>query len=619
MPHPAGERYPPIGDYAIIGDARTCALVSRDGSIDWMCLPDFDSPSYFGRLLDWDRGGHFRVAPADPYTSDRRYVDGTNVLETTFSTATGQVALIDFLPALTEDEKRRELQPLRSLVRIVEGRTGTVPMRLEYVPRPAFAGEGVRLIAHGAREVTSMRGAHITHLRSGTPLDAGRRDARAAFDVAVGQRVAFSLAYSLGEPAVIVSDSYAEQTLARSLSFWRDWSSQCTYDGPYRQHVVRSALALKLLTYAPSGAIVASPTTSLPEVIGGERNYDYRYCWLRDAAFIVDALQNIGYEDEAQAFVGWLLHATRLTAPRLHPLYTLLGETHIPERELPHFEGYRGSKPVRIGNAAAEQAQFDVYGEVVQAFHRYVSHSGCHISSDESRLMSRIADHAAEIWREPDNGIWEPRRPKQHYTHSKVMLWDALESAIDLARAGHIKGDSARWQHEAAAIRNEVLTRGYNERVGAFTQTLDGDALDASLLALPLVRFIEADDPRMLSTIDAIRAQLDDHGFLRRYHPTTDDGFTGVEGAFVICNFWLAGALAMAGRVDDARAVFERTLGAANDVGLIAEQVDPASGDALGNMPQGLSHIELIGAALAIARAERRDVGAKTGVTAADG
>ena len=594
--------YPDIGDYGLIGDSRACALVSRDGSIDWLCLPNFDSPSIFGRLLDWQRGGYFRIAPQGQYSVRRQYIERTNMLVTTFSTQDGEVDLIDFMPAMTEREKSRALQPLRAVLRLVECRSGQVPMSIEYVPRPDYGATAASLHAHTPFEVTASRGREVMHLRSDVPLDLTRHEASATFVATPGRRLRFSLAYSLGEPAVILSDAFIDEAFQRTVAFWRGWSAACTYDGPYGGEVMRSALTLKMLSYAPSGAIVAAPTTSLPEKLGGDRNWDYRYCWIRDAAFTVKAFLSLGLENEAQAFVGWLMSATNQTAPRLDPLYTLYGEPHIAVRDLTHLEGYRGAKPVRVGNAASAQQQFDVYGELVDAYHSYITATHEKVSRDQRRFIAKIADYVAKHWREPDNGIWEARVPPTQYTHSKVMAWDALVHATAMERDGIIRGDAACWRREAEAIRAEVFARGYNARIGAFTQTLGGDTLDAAILTMPLVGFIAGDDPRMLSTIDAIQRSLAVDGFLRRYDG--DDGLAGGEGAFLLCNFWLAAALARAGRIGEARDVFERTMRAQNDLGLLSEEWDARDAQMLGNFPQALSHIALITAALAIERAE---------------
>jgi len=594
--------YPPIAAYAIIGDSRANALVSLDGSVDWLCLPDFDSPSLFARLLDWRRGGHFRIAPTIPYEASRHYVDDTNVLETTFRTARGVVTLTDFMPALTEMQKRHALQPLRALLRIVEGHAGCVPMRLEYVPRPIYGTGRLQLRRQTSHQVTALRGRHATHLLCEVPVQTSAERTTATFEVTAGRRLRFALTYAQEEPAVLVSDRYVDETLEQSLAFWRDWSGRIRYDGPYRDDVVRSALTLKLLSYAPSGAIIAAATTSPPEVIGGERNWDYRFCWIRDAAFTTKAFLAIGLEQEAEAFVSWLMHATHETAPRLDPLYTLHGNARVPERELSHFEGYQGSRPVRIGNGASRQAQFDVYGELVDAFHRWARVAGGRIAADEASFIRGIAGHVTIHWRGPDNGIWEQRLPPQHYTQSKVMAWDALTHAAAMVDEGRMRGDAHRWRQEARAIRELVLRDGYSHELRSFTQTLGGDRLDASLLMLPLVGFVPANDPRMLATIDRIGQRLMRDGFVQRYD--APDGLAGDEGAFIICNFWLAAALARAGRTAEARATFERTLAAQNDVGLMAEEYDPRAAVALGNVPQALSHIGLITAATEIARAE---------------
>jgi GH15 family glucan-1,4-alpha-glucosidase len=603
MTRSGDSRYPAIADYGIIGDSRTCALVSRDGSIDWFCVPNFDGPSIFGRLLDWDRGGYFQIAPLGPYTISRRYVEDTNVLETTFTTDAGEVILTDFMPALTEDEKVHAMHPLRSIVRLVEGRRGRVRMALHYCPRPDYGRGDVSFHSHASGDLTSSRGRHVLHLRSDVPLSVRTKIAEAEFDITAGERLRFSIAYSEGEPAIIVSDEYVDWTRERTLAFWQDWAARCTYSGRYRASVIRSALALKLLSYAPSGAIVAAATTSLPEEIGGERNWDYRYCWLRDASFTIDVLLDIGLESEASAFTYWLLHATRQTAPVLRPMYTLMGEPHIPEQELSHLEGYRGSRPVRVGNGASHQHQFDVYGELMGALHAYAT-TIRPPDNDEAAFVQRLAAHVSRHWRKPDSGIWEPRRPPQQYTHSKIMAWRALTQAAALAREGMIQGDAEEWEGEATLISDMVIDHGFNPKLGAFTQTLDGDELDASLLMLPLVDFLPGDDPRVLSTIAAIRAGLARDGFLRRYEG--EDGIAGGEGAFIICNFWLAAALAAADQIEDAIEVFEATRTAQNDLLLMSEEVDPATGEALGNFPQAFSHIGLIEAALMIDRAERR-------------
>jgi GH15 family glucan-1,4-alpha-glucosidase len=606
---PRSARYPPLEDYGIIGDSRTCALVSLDGSVDWLCLPDFDSASMFARILDWQRGGYFQIAPDIPYEARRSYVQDTNVLETVFLTEQGEVVLTDFMPALTEEEKREVLSPLRSLLRFVECRSGRVPMRLECVPRPDYGREHVHLRGHSRFQVTFSRGRQAVHFRSDVPLDLTHIDARATFEAIPGERLHFSLAYSNSDPAVLLSNAYVDRVYEQTLAFWRRWSAQATYEGPYREQVLRSALALKLMVFAPSGAIIAAPTTSLPEAIGGDRNWDYRYCWLRDAAFIVRALLGVGMHREAGAFAGWLLHATNLTAPKLDPLYTIYGEFRVPEKELPYLEGYRRSQPVRIGNGAYTQHQLDVYGELIDAVHSYFAATEEKMSKDDAKFVSGVANYVADIWREPDAGIWEARAEPAHYTQSKVLAWDALRHAVQLREEGRIRGDSERWRREAELIREQVLKLGYNQEVGAFTQVYGGETLDAAVLTLPLVGFIDASDPRMLSTIDAVRRELEHKGFVWRYK-NFDDGLVSEEAGFLVCNFWLAAALAQAGRLNEARECFEQTVKCVNDLGLMAEEYDPDAGILLGNFPQGLSHIGLIVAALEIQAAEQ---GAKPG------
>jgi GH15 family glucan-1,4-alpha-glucosidase len=597
--------YPPISDYGLIGDSRACALVSKDGSIDWLCLPRPDSPSIFGRILDWERGGYFQIAPQTEYEALRRYIPGTNVLETTFKAAEGTVVMTDFMPALTEKSKSASLHPLRAVFRMVECTRGQVPMRFEFQPRPGYGRDRAALQARGRNSITVSARNHVLMLKSDTPLTADAAGASGDFMAVHGQVLNFSLSYSEGEPVVILADDYALKVKAETIAFWEDWSRDFSYNGSWRDQVLRSALALKLLSYAPSGAVLAAPTTSLPEVVGGERNWDYRYCWPRDAAFSVKALLSLGFEEEAQSFFAWLLHATRLKLPRLQPLYSILGESHLKERTLERWNGYRDSRPIRVGNAASSQTQLDVYGELIDAAHTFLLRRGrdYRISRDEAGFLESIVNHVATTWRQPDSGIWEPRIPPQQYTHSKVMAWVALNRAVDLGVKGFISGPLDWWRREADLIRETVLTSGYNEEMRSFTQTFGGRTLDAALLTLPLVGFLPPRNERILSTLAAIRKGLDEDGFLRRY-ANFDDGLSGDEGAFLICNFWLVGALARCGELDEAKRVFELTLTSANDLLLLAEEYDPASKAHLGNFPQAFSHLGLIMAALEISEAE---------------
>ncbi|HEX5369079.1 MAG TPA: glycoside hydrolase family 15 protein [Dehalococcoidia bacterium] len=602
-----GEPYPPISDYGLIGDSRACALVSRDGSIDWLCLPRPDSKPVFGRLLDWESGGHFQIAPLPPYEATRRYLPRTNVLETTFTTAEGSVVLTDFMPALPEATKSRQLHPLRAIVRTVECTGGNVPMLLTFEPRSGYDKQPFTLQRRAPRLATASRGNGIFLLHSTEDLSIRGDAATVQFLPQPGKAMAFSLTYAEEEPAVILSDTYALEVRDQTIAFWEHWCESFSYRGAWPDAVLRSALTLKLLSYAPSGAVLAAATTSLPETVGGERNWDYRFCWPRDAAWSVKELQSLGFTDEAQAFFAWLLHTTRLKRSPLQPLYSLLGRANIKEKDLDGWAGYKNSRPVRIGNAAAHQIQLDVYGELVDAAHAYlVRQDGAHrISRDEARFLETLVDMVADTWREPDSGIWEPRVPPQHYTHSKVMAWVALTRAIDLQKRGLISGPADHWQREADQIHRLVLAEGYSDEKQSFTQTLGNSHLDSSLLTLPIVGFLPAGDHRLLSTVKAIQAGLDEGGFLRRYSDF-DDGLSGREGTFLICNFWLAASLARLDQLDEAKRVFERTLRTANDLHLISEQYAQPTNSMLGNFPQAFSHLGLILAALEIEAAEQR-------------
>jgi GH15 family glucan-1,4-alpha-glucosidase len=586
------ERYAPISDYALIGCTRSAALVSKSGSIDGLCWPRFDSPSIFARILDADRGGHFSIRPSIPFQVARRYVDGSNVLDNTFITERGRARLTDFMPVFTEEQKTRRLTAFRQLMRQVETIEGTVPFEVDYAPRPEYATLIPRLdVRRGS--LACIWGGQIMYLRSDEPLTSGKFE----FTLARGETKTFALSFDDHTPAVL--PQIERHICDESIAFWREWSSQLTYAGPYRDQVMRSVLLLKLLAYAPSGGIVAAPTTSLPEQIGGVRNWDYRYCWLRDASFTVSALYDCGFRREGAAFLDWLVYSTRLTHPKLQILYDVFGESKLPERELEHLDGYRGSRPVRVGNNAYDQFQLDVYGEVLGAMDE-AAQRGERPSRDMKRLMHRLADQVAKRWREPDAGIWEKRGGRKQHIHAKVMAWSALDCAE------RILGDT-RWRGAKDAIREYVLAEGFDRDLNSFTSIAGEPEVDAALLYVARVGLLDAADPRMAGTIDAIRKLLSRGELIYRYDTrSTEDGLPTGEGAFLACSFWLVEALALGGRDAEARDVFERLIARANDVGLFSEEIDPDSGEMTGNFPQALTHIALINAALCLEKAAPR-------------
>lgn len=605
---PGESRYRPIGDYALIGESRSAALISCAGSLDWLCWPRFDSPSIFAKILDAERGGAFSIAPRGEVRTSRRYVGDTNVLETRFVGDHGTARLVDLMPAIPEVEKRHRLLPLRQLLRRIEVIEGELEIDAIFAPRPDYARITPQLRMRGDA-IQCEHAATVLSLRSDVPFVIDGPTARAAFTLRAGERRDFALGYDEHSPAVMPHlGREADLQLEMSLSFWREWSSAFRYDGPYRDAVMRSALVLKLLSYAPSGAIVAAPTTSLPERIGGIRNWDYRYCWLRDASFTVSALYDLGFATEGGAFVDWLMYGTRLTQPGLQILYDVYGEARIPERELPHLDGYMQSRPVRIGNAALDQFQLDVYAEVLGAIEEY-SERGGHLDRDMRKLTVRLADIVVKRWREPDSGIWEKRSGLQQHVHAKVMAWSALDCAIRIVEEQQkLQLDTIGWRRVRDEIKDLVLSRGFNDRLGSFVSVFDGDELDASMLYVARVGFLPADDPRMLGTIDAIRAKLGRDDLVYRYQIETEDGLPPGEGAFLPCSFWLVEALSLAGRDDEARDVFEKLLARANDVGLLSEEIDVATGALLGNFPQALTHIALINAALTLEKRSTRSV-----------
>ena len=597
---PRIDGHAPIRDYAVIGDGRTAALVARDGAIDWLCLPDMDSPSVFGALIDARRGGAFRLAPEIPFTVARRYVPDTNVLETTFVTERGSVKVTDAL-TLTGDG----LAPARELARHIEALSGLVPMQWSLEPRFGYAGARTRMSTRLGVPVASA-GADAIAVCA---WDAGEARCEAdaitgRFETRCGQPALIALASAHQEPLVIPPRAAVEARLAATVGFWRQWAAQRTYDGPWREEVVRSALALKLLLYAPSGAVAAAATTSLPEALGGDRNWDYRFSWVRDSSFTIDALMRLGCHDEARSFFWWLMHASQLTHPRLQVLYGLDGRVSHAEHDLP-LAGYRRSQPVRVGNAASEQLQLDIYGELLQSAWLY-SRDGRSLDRDTAARLTAVADLVCEIWREPDSGIWEVRSEPGHFTHSKVMCWTALDRAVRLADDGQLPAAHARrWRAEADAIREFVETRGWSPRQRSYNRLADSDELDAALLLAPLMEFPDDASGRSAATIDAIRRELGQHGpLLDRY--SGEDGLEGREGTFLTCSFWLVDALARAGRLDDATDTMTQLVELSNDVGLYAEEIDAATGAFLGNLPQGLVHLALINAAITLNEGGRK-------------
>ncbi len=592
-----------IGDYAVIGDCRSAALISRDGAVEWLCWPRFDSPSIFGALLDRARGGRFTTCPTAPFTARRRYLGHSNVLETTFRTETGVLKLVDLMPVASEQEKRRRLRPAHQLLRALECLEGEVAVEVRCEPRPDY-GRIVPTLRHRGRlGIYCENGAQALVLRSEVPLTLSpdATSAQGLVHLRRGERCHLSLSQSDGEPAILPSlGDESEKQIRTSLDWWEAWASRCSYRGPYQEAVLRSVLVLKLMAYAPSGAIIAAPTTSLPEQLGGVRNWDYRYCWLRDASLTLQSLFDLGYGEEAEAFLAWLLHATRLTRPELQIVYDVYGETALAERELPHLEGFAGSRPVRIGNDARTQLQLDIYGEVVDAVYQFVCRGG-RISRATARMLTGFGETVCRRWQEPDEGIWEVRSGRRHHTYSKAMCWVALDRLLKLRDAGHLNGKVpvARFTRERDAIRREIERRGYSEHRGNYVSVFDGDEVDASLLLLGRIGYADPASPRMANTSARIHERLAVEGLLYRYR-SEDDGLPPGEGAFGICSFWAVASQARQGDVDGAARAFERILSCANDVGLFAEEIDPPTGGALGNFPQAFTHVGLIDAALTL-------------------
>ncbi|MFJ8693392.1 glycoside hydrolase family 15 protein [Streptomyces roseolilacinus] len=583
-----------IEDYALIGDLQTAALVGRDGSIDWLCLPRFDSGACFAALLGDENNGHWRIAPAGARTCTRRgYVGDSLVLESVWETRTGTVRVLDFMP-------HRDRAP--DVMRIVEGVTGRV--EVSSVLRLRFDyGSIVPWMRRSDGHRVAVAGPDSVWLRSEPEVKTwGQQYSTcSSFAVGPGEKVAFCLTWHPSHEArPPLVDPY--MALEHTLEDWKSWSAQCTYEGPYREAVMRSLITLKALTYAPTGGIVAAATTSLPEELGGVRNWDYRYCWLRDSTLTLRALLSAGYLEEAAAWRDWLLRAVAGDPADLQIMYGLAGERRLPESEVPWLRGYGGARPVRIGNAAVKQLQLDVYGEVMDSL-ALAREVGMPPQRQAWALQLSLLGFLESTWRQPDEGLWEVRGPRRHFVHSKVMAWVAADRAVrTLELNPSLPGDVERWRVMREEVHREVCERGYDPVRNTFTQSYGSAELDAATLMIPRVGFLPPDDPRVVGTVEAVRAELGHHGFVRRYG--TDgiavDGLPGGEGTFLACSFWLADALRMMGRTEEARELFKRLLELRNDVGLLAEEYDPVARRQLGNFPQAFSHVGLVATALAL-------------------
>ena len=586
-----------IEDYALIGDCQTAALVGRNGSIDWLCWPRFDSPACFAALLGTPDNGFWKISPCDASAKiSRAYRSGTLVLETEFETAEGAVTLIDFMPVRSGQS---------DVVRIVAGRRGRVAMQTEGVLRFDY-GASVPWVTLGADRLSAraIAGPDMTLLCSPVPLENRERRTWAQFEVAAGEARAFVLTHSASHLEVPRRVD-PQKALAETEAFWNEWSARCKVGGEWSDAVRRSLITLKALTYAPTGGIVAAPTTSLPEMIGGVRNWDYRHCWLRDATLTLLAFMNAGYYDEARAWREWLLRAVAGSPAQMQIMYGIGGERRMPEWEIPWLAGYEGSKPVRVGNAAAAQLQLDVYGELMDAL--YQACKGGLAGNDVAwGLQHALLVHLEKAWMQPDEGIWEVRGPPRQFTHSKLLAWVAFDRAVKMVEGMGVAGPVARWRELRARIHAEVCERGFSRKRNAFVQAFGAEELDASLLQIATTGFLPAQDPRVLSTVEAIRRDLTVDGLVLRYRTSESlDGLPPGEGVFLACSFWLADNLCMQGRWDEARALFERLVGLANDVGLLAEEYDPAAKRFLGNFPQAFSLVALVNTAMNLGSREK--------------
>ncbi len=593
-------RYLPIRDYGIIGDLHSCALVGRLGSIDWMCVPRFDSPSVFGRILDADNGGSMWVEVEGGFIPDsRRYLPGTNILETTLSSPRGRLRVTDFMVVR---EQVKTLEHDHVLVRMLEAPDSDLTASVHVDARWDYGRVAPDEKVTGPDDscLELEQGELHMHFDGPSPWRRRGRTFIQRLELKQGEAQAIVVRYDGDRTYEHGTD--AAQMLAETRKYWEDWIGRCNYDGPYLDLVLRSALTLKLLIYAPEGSIVAAPTTSLPEWIGGSRNWDYRFTWLRDSAFLVYALQLLGYYDECSAFMAWLGRVHHEHPKHWQTMYGIDGRTELPELELSALEGYRRSRPVRVGNGAADQLQMDIYGETMDSVYLHLRYGKIEAPGVREGLRDML-EHVAESWDQPDNGIWEVRGGQRHFLYSKLQCWVALDRGLMLAKQLKIpmpKRQELIWTREE--IRHTILTRGWSEKLGSFRQALDEDALDATALMIPMLNFLPPMDPRVRQTVETIRRDLtDESGFVYRYR--RDDGLGSSEGTFLLCSFWLVNDLAMQRQLGPARDLFERLTAHGNDLGLFSEELDPKSGELLGNFPQAFTHLAIINAAAHIERA----------------
>jgi GH15 family glucan-1,4-alpha-glucosidase len=613
----SGSEYEPIAAYGMLSDCNSAALVERSGSVDWLCLPRFDSPAVFARLLD-PRAGHWSIRPNAAFRSTRRYLPGTLVIETTFTTTGGVVRLVDAL-GFARGQRGHELglDAPHVLLRSVEGLSGAVELTIDFDPRPEYGlvRPLLRVTETGAR---TFGGPNQLSLTSPIPLEGSHGAARAAFRLRAGEHAGFALGWRPAEraPADACAPDEVRAWIADTVAGWRSWEADHDiYEGPRRDLIRLSSRVLKGLTYRPTGAIVAAATSSLPELVGGERNWDYRYAWIRDASMTMQALYVGTCPDEVEDFVSFMTSAAgggATDGDALQIMYGIGGEHDLSERVLTHLRGWRDSRPVHVGNGAWNQSQLDVYGELLDAIYRYRERLGDDLHPEIQAFVASLADAAARRWHEPDAGMWEMRGEAQHHLSSKVQCWVALDRAVELAPRLGDHACPAVWAAERERIRAAILERGWSERRRAFAQAFDGDELDAAALLIPLVGFLPATDERMRSTIEVIARELTEDGLVLRYRSESGqnaDGLRGADGSFIICSFWLVRCLALAGEIERAEQLFERLCAYANDLGLLAEEIDPANAELLGNFPQAFSHIGLINAAWQIDQARRqRDV-----------